>query len=181
MQETSVNSLLNQKKSTKSALAKDLHFSKKAPLLAIILDKDLSKQYKELVTAFLKGAPALNMEVVILADKALNISKNFEVKNLPYNRQNRKVLLEAADMSLAFPFNDVEEMLINGVIPVSLKRGEVQNYNPNEETGNSFIYEQSDPWHLFAALVRARETFKFPYDWKHIVREGVGSVMKVGK
>lgn len=178
MQETSVNSLLKQKKETKKAFVKDLHLSKKIPLLAIILDKDLTKMHKELITAFLKGAPALNMEVIVLADKAIKFAKSPKVTFLPYNRQNRKVLLEAADMALAFPFNDVEEMLINGVIPVSVKRQEVQNYNPNEETGNSFIYEQSDPWHLFAALVRARETFKFPYDWKHIVREGVNSVTK---
>ena len=143
MEETTVNSLLKQKKETKKALVKDLHLTKKTPLLAIVLDKDLTKQHKELITAFLKGAPALNMEVIVLADKTIKFAKNPRVTTLSYNRQNRKILLEAADMALAFPFNDVQEMLINGVIPVSIDRDEVENYNPNEETGNGFIYEKN--------------------------------------
>jgi len=85
-------------------------------------------------------------------------------------------LLEAADMALVFEFSDVEEMLLNGVIPISSLRPEVSDYNPNRETGNGFIFKKESPWAIFAALVRARETFKFPYDWKHIIRQGMSSV-----
>ena len=102
-------------------------------------------------------------------------SKN--VSFLPYGRANRKILLEASDMALSFKFSDVEEMLLNGTIPISPMRDEIKDYNPNHETGNGFIYQKSDRWCIFAALVRAIETFKFPYDWNNIVREGLRSVL----
>ncbi len=176
MNESAVSSLLKKKREVKKSLCKDLKLSYKKPLLAVILDKDLLKEDKGKIDFFLNGSDALDMEIVVLADFSLKGHKNGKVKFIPYNRQNRKVVLEAADTALCFKFSDVEEMLLNGVIPVSLNRKEIKDYNPNEESGNSFIYKTWDPWHVFAALVRAQETFKFPYDWKHIVREGLSSV-----
>jgi starch synthase len=76
-------------------------------------------------------------------------------------------------MALVFPFSDVEEIMLNGVIPISMNRPGIKDYNPNKETGNGFVYKKEDSWSIFAALVRAVETFKFPYDWKHIVRQGI--------
>jgi len=58
-----------------------------------------------------------------------------------------------------------------GVVPVTKSFGKLTvDYNPNTETGNSFIYESTNHWEIFAAIVRACETYKFPYDWKFIVR-----------
>ena len=87
--------------------------------------------------------------------------------------------MSAADIALIFDFTDVEELLLNGVVPVSPARAEVEDYNPNKETGNSFVYKNKSAWGVFAALVRAIETFKFPYDWKHIVRQAVESVKEL--
>ena len=42
--------------------------------------------------------------------------------------------------------------------------------------GNGFVYDNENVWGIFAGVVRALETFKFPYDWKHIVRVGLGSM-----
>lgn len=44
----------------------------------------------------------------------------------------------------------------------------VSNYNPNSESGNSFTFQDFNEWEIFAAIVRALETYKFPYDWKFI-------------
>ena len=57
-------------------------------------------------------------------------------------------------------------ILVAGIIGVVL----LNNYHPNEETGNSFTYPSTNPWDIFMALVRAHETYRFPYDWQHIVR-----------
>ncbi|MFH1284764.1 MAG: hypothetical protein ABIH78_04230 [Candidatus Peregrinibacteria bacterium] len=176
MPHTSVSNLLKQKRKAKKDLAKKLSFSDKRPLLGIFLDRELSCDHAEMIKAMLSGVRAIGFEIVVLADSNL---ETFSIPNiiiLPYSRMNRKTLLESADMALGFEFNDIEELLINGVIPISPTRSEVKDYNPNHETGNSFIYKQNDPWYMFAAIVRARETFKFPYDWKNIVREGLVSV-----
>ena len=68
-------------------------------------------------------------------------------------------------------------MLLNGTIPVSPARAEIADYNPNRETGNGFVYKNTDSWCMFAALVRALETFKFPYDWNNIIRQGLETVL----
>jgi hypothetical protein len=44
----------------------------------------------------------------------------------------------------------------------------VEDYNPITEKGWGFLVSQEDFWHYFEAIVRAKETYKFPYDWRHL-------------
>lgn len=72
-------------------------------------------------------------------------------------------------------FQDDEALLKRaweaGVVPILQQfKDSIVDYNPNTESGNSFIYEDKNYWAVFAAIVRARETYKFPYDWKFIIR-----------
>lgn len=176
MEINSISKLIQQKKETKASISKKYSFSNKKPLLGIFLDKDLSKDVERKTHVFLEASQELDVEVVVLADGNLDSLHLPNIIYLPYNRINRKTLLEASDIALVFDFSDVEEMLLNGVIPISSLRKEVSDYNPNRETGNGFIFKKDSPWAIFAALVRAQETFKFPYDWKHIIRQGMSSV-----
>lgn len=175
METRSINDLLKIKREAKDALAKSLKLSKNKPLLGIFLDRELTKTMERRLKVILEGIKFLDVEVVILADSDADGLKSDKLKILPYERMNRIKLLQAADMAMIFSFTDIEELLFNGVIPISGSRPEITDYNPNRETGNSFIYKKEEPWSIFAALVRAVETFKFPYDWKHIVRQGVSS------
>jgi glycogen synthase len=68
-----------------------------------------------------------------------------------------------------------------GVIPVAPAQTMLANYNPVQESGNSFTFEEATPWQCFAALVRALETFKFPYDWRTIQRSAMESMEEVKK
>jgi hypothetical protein len=174
----SIGELLDIKKMAKDDLSKKLSLSSKKPLLAMIVDRELPSATEEKIKIFLEGASSLDLEIVILADSNMAFFSGQKIKILPYSRVNRKNILEASDMALTFDFSDIEEMLIHGIVPISLTRNGIADYNPNEETGNSFIYKKEDPWHIFAAIVRAIETYKFPYDWKHIVRTGISSVCK---
>jgi hypothetical protein len=54
------------------------------------------------------------------------------------------------------------------VVPISAAG--VKAFDPVNERGNGFTYVSSDPWSLFAALVRASETYKFPYDWGVVLK-----------
>ncbi len=79
----------------------------------------------------------------------------------------------AADMALVFDeeHTSLKKLLEEGIVPVAfVKSPMVENYNPNAETGNCFTFDEYNPWSIFMALVRANETFRFPYDWQHIVR-----------
>lgn len=65
----------------------------------------------------------------------------------------------------------VKQAWENGVVPITQNLDtSIADYNPNTESGNAFVYENANEWEVFAAVVRALETYKFPYDWKFIVR-----------
>ncbi len=60
------------------------------------------------------------------------------------------------------------------IAPVSMNHL-IEDYNPNQESGNGFVFEDENMWSAFAALVRSNENFKFPYDWKTIQKSSLGN------
>lgn len=81
-------------------------------------------------------------------------------------------LLAAADMALIPCMNDEGVEAANaaqsyGTVPITAG-DHVKDYDPIEESGNSFLFNGKSSWSLFATMVRAFETFRFPYDWKGI-------------
>lgn len=171
-----MDNFIKQKRDVKKLFSEKLSFNYSEPLIAVILDKELPKNDLKMLRDLLAGVVNLEAKVIILSENNPSAEFKDSAIVLPYSRRNRKYLLEAADIALCLDFNDAEEMLLNGVIPVSTSRRELSDYNPNHETGNAFIYNKNNSWSIFAAMVRAVETFKFPYDWKGIVRQGLESV-----
>jgi|WetSurMetagenome_2_1015567.scaffolds.fasta_scaffold122745_3 hypothetical protein len=79
----------------------------------------------------------------------------------------------AADMAVLFEehHGDIQKIMTNGTVAIGHEKSPfLQDYHPNEESGNSFVYGAMNPWAVFMALVRAHETYRFPYDWQNIVR-----------
>lgn len=82
-------------------------------------------------------------------------------------------LLLAADLAILFNHHtDLIQLLKNyGVVMVADDKCPLlDNYKPNEEVGNAFLFNKKDLWSVFAAIVRALETFRFPFDWQHIIK-----------
>jgi len=176
MQELPLTDLLKRKREAKKSLCRELSCHYKKPLMAIFLDNEISAAEESQLKSLLEATENIDVEVVILADSNPEILSFAHTVVIPYSRINRQKLLNAADMALTFSFNDVEEMFLNGIIPISAIRPEVKNYDPNRESGNSFVYKKQNHWSIFASMIRAIEAFRFPYDWKHIVRQGVSSI-----
>ena len=89
------------------------------------------------------------------------------------NKPKIEEYLLAADMCVMFDeqMRDLEDVMKKGTVVIGHEKSPfLQNYHPNEETGNSFTFESKNPWTVFMAMVRAHETFRFPYDWGNIVR-----------
>lgn len=172
-----ISKVLELKQENKKNLLNKYDLDCEHPLLAVILDKDLSKKQKDLLARFLEGVGSLDLVVLIVSDQKLTpeikLKKLPNVKVLKYTSKNREKAIGDSDMALCFDFSDVEEMLLNGTIPISIERPEVQDYNPNQEKGNCFVFREENPWSVFAAVVRATETYRFPYDWRNIVRQGL--------
>jgi starch synthase len=61
-----------------------------------------------------------------------------------------------------------------GTIPVVRATGgladTIKDYDPVASTGNGFTFEPYDPWHFFAAVVRAWETYRHHSVWSWLVR-----------
>jgi hypothetical protein len=174
-----LSEFVKSKKVAKKTLCQKLSFEHSMPLIGLVIDNELPDDKKEVIGKFLEGSGALDVEIVVVADTDLDSFSFAHVHYIPYSEESRKELLTAADMMVALPFNDLEELFLNGVIPVSHEREGIQNYDPNKETGNGFVYsdsENADHWKIFAGLVRALETYNFPYDWKNMIHSGLESV-----
>ncbi|PKL36487.1 hypothetical protein CVV38_01105 [Candidatus Peregrinibacteria bacterium HGW-Peregrinibacteria-1] len=169
MQFKSVESLWDSKKISKKSLEKEMKLDFKGNLLvAVMLDHATNGSQGGDITDLIEGAKSIGINVVVLMspDSADSLpSKNI----LLYNEKNRLKLIEASDAALVFAFTDIEELILNGVVPIGLREKGIEDYNPNKETGNGFCYDENDIWSLFAAVVRAKETFRFPFDWKHLI------------
>lgn len=56
---------------------------------------------------------------------------------------------------------------------ISLREAEKLDYeefNPQTEKGRCFCFARFNVWDIFAAVVRAVENYRFPYDWNNLVR-----------
>ncbi len=100
------------------------------------------------------------------------------VKIIPDEDAMRRKMYAACDMALFFS-EDAEELqncLAYGTVPVSPAQSVLNDYNPVEEAGNSFIADPHTSWSWYAALVRGCETFKLPYDFRTIQKQAMQSV-----
>lgn len=128
----------------------------------------------------LEGLLILQSHVVVVsddehADAQASVRGKFTWINAKEGRNGQDIekFLTAADMALVFEEHkaDMERMLNKGVVVIGHEKSPfLENYKPNEETGNAFTFGSMNPWDIFRALVRAHETYMFPYDWQNIVR-----------
>jgi starch synthase len=91
--------------------------------------------------------------------------------------ENQRKMFAAADMALflsdATHLPELATALQYGSVPIAPQSPALADYNPNQESGNAFLYEESTSWLCFAAVVRALETYRFPFDWRTIQRHGM--------
>jgi glycogen synthase len=143
----------------------------------------------ELLQALLPGLFTLQTEVLVLGKGSATYGALFtklakEQKHrlaiVPEKPEDMQAMYAACDMALflsdAIPQKELTLCLKYGVVPICLPSSLLDDYNPVQETGNAFVYEQPTMWSCFAALVRAVETYKFPFDWKTIQKHCLESV-----
>lgn len=174
-----------QKLSESKKKAKELLFSKSwpqekstKPLVVVI--EPTNQQAKKVMMQTLEGFLVLPANFIVVSasepeDPVKNPNGKISWVSPEDGRNMPKInnYLHCADMAVVFEEHqkDLENIFHNGTVIIGNEKSPLlQNYNPNEETGNSFTYDSINCWAVFMAVVRALETFKFPYDWGHIVR-----------
>jgi len=159
----------------------------KTPLL-LLFATDLNGEKelvdRELLFRVLEGCRVLKLKVVVVDTQEpgekfsqhhditwLNPTTAFRKKSSGQKEIDRLFL--AADMALVFSaHSDLMRLLMSyGVVLLAKDQSPIlESYHPNTEEGNSFLFDEYDAWAIFATLVRATETYRFPFDWSHIVR-----------
>lgn len=154
-------------------------FEKRHVLLGIITELS-DKHGADLLEAILPGIKSLGFTLAIRARGSAKYQSLLEGYDgsalfLPDDEDHVRKILSASDATLFFRSGEENERLIQSalsyaalpVVPKSA-RHLVEDYNPNQESGNGFLYEEGNMWSAYEALVRVKENFKFPYDYKTI-------------
>lgn len=133
-----------------------------------------------LLLELLEGVKVLPIKVIIVDDNipADAVSKPTGQITWVNTADGRNAIdiekfLNAADMALVFDVDhdELRKIMDKGAIIIGHDISPVlENYQPNDETGNAFTFKSYNPWEMFRAIVRATETYRFPYDWENIVR-----------
>ena len=144
-----------------------------------------------LLMDILPGLLAMPVEILVLGKGSptfgslftkLSKEHSHRVAIISEKEESIHKMYAAADMALFLSdpggWQELEHCLKYGVVPVAPESPMLEDYNPVQETGNAFVAESLNKWHVFASLVRAIETYKFPFDWRTIQRHCMESVEK---
>ena len=184
-------SSLNSKAHNKLALQKELQLPVAKENIVLGLTTELtSKQQTDSFLEILQAALEIHLQIIIRACGTQEYQEKIEEFEKKYPKQLRIIqdteedinkLYAAADISLFLVDNkhtqeERECMMKFGVVPLSIPAEALENYNAQEESGNSFIISQNNVWGIFEALVRAKENYKFAYDWKNLQMSCMGLI-----
>lgn len=186
MRKSEHKKLIKLKDAAKKQLFKECYpyATEKTPLFIIFAPTESSD--KEHFFHLLEGFILMPMKMIIVSDdEPEDVIKHPKGHITWVNTEDGRNLpkideyLLAADMALVFEehHGNLVHIMKKGTIVIGHEESpKLENYHPNEETGNSFTYTSDNPWEIFRAVVRAQETYRFSYDWQNIV---LGMLKKV--
>ncbi len=175
---------LEYKVQNKTALQEEIGWAAEPKRAVLCIPAGVSDQLGgKLLEEILPGLLEMPVQILILGKGSASYGKmltdiaaehKHRVAIVPNDDKAIRAMYAASDMALfltnpsAMP--ELQQCLAYGVVPLAPAVCRIPDYNPNQESGEAFIYESPSVWHVFAAVVRALETFKFPYDWRTIQR-----------
>ena len=179
---------LDKKVKNKTDLQKDIGWPMEPKRAVLCLPLGMTDTLGgELFEELLPGLLSLPIEILVLGKGSekygklftkLSNEKKHRLHIVPNDRNEIYRMVAAADMSLflADPTEDdatLRECLRYGAVPILPAGSPVEEYDPIQESGHSFMFEDASAWNCFAAIVRALESYRFPYDWRSIQKEGM--------
>lgn len=187
---------LDQKVRNKSALQKELGWPVESKRAMVCLPLGMTEALGgQVLKSILPGLLTQSMELLILGKGSKEYGALFtqlqkehghRIAILPASEASVHTILAASDIALFLAdvedSPEVQACLSYAVVPVAPACDSLENYDPIQERGTGFLYApaktaEQTAWSAFAALARALETFKFPFDWRTIQRQ----CMETGK
>lgn len=139
----------------------------------------------DLLKELMDGMLSLDLSIVVLGKGSSDFGTYFTklAKAEPHRVRIMKneeaalhQLFAASDMTLLLTPAQEESLasaLAYGAVPISIEHPMLDDYNPVQESGNAFTFTEATVWKVYASLVRACETYKFPFDYRTIQRHGM--------
>lgn len=178
---TKTPTILDAKSGAKAELQHELGWEKQPRRAMLCISTGMSDLLGgKLFEDILPGLLTLPLQIVVIGKGSSEYGAYFTklAKDKPHkvsivanDHDTVERVLTSSDIALFCAPADETELracLGHGVVPISPASSMLTNYDPNQEDGNAFTYDQLTHWHCFAATVRAIETYRFPYDWKTI-------------
>ena len=172
--------LVEEKKAAKKDLFKKSFAGNdiKTPLMIIFASDKENNDQKML--QLLEGLFVLPMKIIVVTNNEPPDLKDHPSGHITFvnNKDGREQPLIdeytlAADMAIDCDseHSRLLQVMEKGTVVIGFSDSPfLENYHPNDETGNSFTFDSYNPWDIFRAVVRATETYRFPYDWGNIIR-----------
>ncbi|MCD5385063.1 hypothetical protein LRZ95_00160 [Candidatus Gracilibacteria bacterium] len=163
-----LTSILAEKKENSLKLKKTLGILLKfKPLGLIILSNE------DLTHSLIKGLKFLPAGFVIYVE---GIKTEILSKNVVITGSLEGELLSGFDFIVTDnKFDNIDMYISLGITPIVNRdnifvNGLLEEFNPIQNTGNSFFYEKDNKWDIFYTIVRYMENYKFPFDNKNLVK-----------
>lgn len=144
-------------------------------MIPMVLVPNEEENIERILNEIVDGIAAIGIQLVVVRPKNKDLEKDVEQW---HDRHPHSVVLinsledadTVCDMAV---FEDLtverlKDTQDRELVPLA-EKGCLDPFDPIAEQGNGFLYE-ANPWSLFAALVRAAETYRFPYDWKNLMK-----------
>lgn len=184
------SSSLEKKGKNKQSLQEELGWPAEGKRPVVCLPAGMNDQLGgALLEEVLPGLLSQDIQILILGkgpskygDLFTKLSKEHphRIAIIPNEEVALRKMYAAADIALFFEdpasMPELPQALSYGVVPVAPSSSALEDYNPVQEAGNAFLYDEKNLWHCYAAIVRAMETHKFPFDWRTIQRHCMESV-----
>lgn len=173
---------LEQKIQNKTALQEELGWPAEPKRALVCIPSGVSdKLGGAVLKEVLPGLLELPLQIVILGKGSasygdyltkLAAQHSHKLAIIPNDETMIRKMIAGSDMALflhdAEGTPELSAVMAYGVVPVAPACKQLQNYNPNQESGHGFLYDNATPWMVFASMVRALETYRFPFDWRTI-------------
>lgn len=175
---------LEKKIKNKTALQKELGWPAESKRMMLCLPVGMTKALGgEILEELIPGLMSLPIELLIRGKGTkeygelftkLASDKNHRFAIVPDKEEAVNAMFAASDASLflsdASDLSELKSSLKYGAVPIAPACEKLETYDPIQESGFAFTYDRADVWSVFAAIVRALETHKFPFDWRTVQR-----------
>lgn len=157
--------IIDKKDKAKALLIGEDAATERQPLVCLFFEKETPKD----IDSVIDGLETLGVRLAIVGHPK---GCTHEISTTFCN-VSEKEALAAADITICFTKENVLISRKNAAVPVAPYMDEsiTINYNPVQEKGNGFYFNKETKWDIFAAIVRALETYQFPYDWQNLIKE----------